>query len=49
MKLPPEYFCLSCYHSRCEKGKPLRCVITNTDCKGRCAKYEAIRGRVVPK
>jgi hypothetical protein len=49
MTLPIDWGCLSCRHSRCIKDKPTWCVKTNTEAKGRCALYEAIAGRVIPK
>lgn len=49
MKLPADYACLSCFHSRCEKGKPTWCAKTNSEAKGRCKYFEAIAGRVIQK
>ena len=45
MKLPADYACLSCWHSRCEKGKPTWCAKTNSAAKGRCKYYEPIAGQ----
>lgn len=47
MSLPADYPCLSCFFSRCEKGKPTWCVKTNSEAKGRCKYFEAIAGRII--
>lgn len=44
MNLPVYYQCLPCIHCRCTR-EAVTCLLTNTACMKRCAKYDPIRGR----